>query len=59
MSMGDFRAPELHYTGWLEKVKESNDIVITDPKDYELFYTGLGASKKEITVSGFNYYKNR
>lgn len=53
MSVGQFRSPNLHYSGWLEQVKESSDISILSPKDGEIFFTELGASKKEISVSGF------
>ncbi|MBI4057951.1 hypothetical protein HY405_01365 [Candidatus Microgenomates bacterium] len=57
MAVGDFRAPDLHYKGWLEKVQESDDLTIIKPAEGEVFFTNLGASKKEITVSGV--IKNR
>lgn len=53
MTVGDFRSPDLNYKkGWLETVKESDEITITTPVNNETFMTDLGKSKKEITVSG-------
>lgn len=52
MTIGDFRSPDLDYKGWLETVKESNQIIITEPANNKTFFTDLGKSKKEITVSG-------
>ena len=57
MTVGDFRAPDLHYKGWLEKVKGSDKLKIIKPYEGEIFFTDLGASKKEIIVSGV--VKNR
>lgn len=50
--VGDFRSPDLHYTGWLENVVESTVVRIINPTDTTVFLTDLGANKKEITVSG-------
>lgn len=52
MTIGDFRSPNLNYKGWLEIVKESNDIKIEFPVNNQIFFTDLGKSKKEIKVSG-------
>lgn len=52
MAIGDFRSPNLHYKGWLETVRESNQIEIADPSAGKTFFTDLGKSKKEITVGG-------
>lgn len=53
MTVGQFRSPNRHYTGWLEKVTASSDLSILSPKVGEIFFTELGASKKEIIVRGF------
>lgn len=53
MAIGDFRSPDLDYKGWLELVKESSLIKINSPANNETFFTDLGKSKKEITISGF------
>lgn len=50
--VGDFRAPDLHYTGWLEHVSENQALQITNPVEGTVFFTDLGANKKEITVIG-------
>lgn len=52
MTIGDFRSSDLNYKGWLETVKESDQIKITTPVNDETLLTDLGKSKKEITVSG-------
>ena len=52
MTIGDFRSPDLNYKGWLESVKESDQIRITTPTNNKTFLTDLGKSKKEIIVSG-------
>lgn len=52
MAIGDFRSPDLNYKGWLETVKESNEVKINLPVNGQTFFTDLGKSKKEITVSG-------
>jgi len=49
---GDLRSPDLNYKGWLETVKESCEVEINFPTDGQTFFTDLGKSKKEITVSG-------
>lgn len=53
MTVGDFRSPDLDYKGWIEVVSESNKIGINKPSPQAVFFVPLGASKKEITVSGF------
>ena len=52
MTIGDFRSANLNYKGWLETVKESSEVTINYPANNQTFLTGLGKSKKEITVSG-------
>lgn len=52
MTIGDFRSPDLEYKGWLETVRESDQIKIIKPVNNETFFTDLGKNKKEITVSG-------
>lgn len=52
MAIGDFRSPDLNYKGWLETVEESDQIKITQPVNNKTFFTDLGKSKKEITISG-------
>jgi len=50
--IGDFRSPDLHYTGWLEQVTETNELRIVSPKHRSVFLSALGANKKEIIVEG-------
>ena len=52
MAIGDFRSPDLNYKGWLEMVKESDEIEIIKPANNKTFFTDLGKSKKEIIVAG-------
>jgi len=52
MTIGDFRSPDLNYKGWLETVKESDEVKIDNPVNNQTLSTNLGESKREIAVSG-------
>lgn len=52
MAIRDFRSPDFNYKGWVEAVKESDQVKITTPVNNKTFFTDVGKNKKEITVSG-------